>query len=786
MKFVRKHRLSQRAKKPPVVAEQVYGAAKYQAITDTIPNARFSTSLTLNGIIQDTPAIGADSWNPVGIDVAGVIEASPTGPTSIFGLKGGFAGRLLLIVNIATSSACTLDFYHDNATTASDGFIAANLVVSVQPGGSVLLWYDDTTPGYTAPLGRWRIIAVDPSFSMHPNYFYFPLDPGGLNPPNGLDGWVKYDSTNHELEIGDTASGDHHVLVIAAEGTTPAAVSTAGDQGVSSHPMAAHHDHVHAHEAAHVAHDTVWDAKGDLVVGTGADTAAKLVVGTDGYLLTADSTASTGLSWSASASGTYTEYIWILPGDYLYDDMVALAVGTTPHLIGVARSNEADLRAGMYATFGVPGNWDGVTAMSMTLVWYSSGTGGNVVWTAQVDNLASGEDPIGPPTNLSAGGAGGVAVAEATTSTYTTITTWDSAAAATFMPTHKGDTIAINVERNANHANDTSTNNARLLAIRINYVATGVKGDAGATGGLNVFGDGSDGSVHFTAAGTTPDASTGATRSGTTWTLVRDIFCTDLVVDSGVTVDTSQYRIFATGTLTNSGHIHADGVSASGTTAGTGETRGTYAGPASAGGAGLASGTTTVSGNGGSTGGAATAHYSPGKSLGSGSGGGAGGNSNGGAGGTNGATTNFVGIPRDAVSVLRGVWYAASSTATGGASFLIPYGGTGGGGGGRTTGGTATATGAGGGGAGVLLIAAHTLDNSAGSITANGGNGSNATGGTCSAGGGGGGGGGAVFLVSVTLTSGTQTATGGTAGSGLNGASAAANGTDGVVITISL
>jgi hypothetical protein len=33
-------------------------------------------------------------------------------------------------------------------------------------------------------------------------------------------------------------------------------------------------------EAAHIAHDTLWDAAGDLVQGTGADTAAKLTRGT--------------------------------------------------------------------------------------------------------------------------------------------------------------------------------------------------------------------------------------------------------------------------------------------------------------------------------------------------------------------------------------------------------------------------------------------------------------------------------------------------------------------------
>jgi hypothetical protein len=49
---------------------------------------------------------------------------------------------------------------------------------------------------------------------------------------------------------------------------------------------------------------TAIDAKGDLVVGTGADTFSRLAVAsTAGYLLSVDSAEATGLKWAAPASG---------------------------------------------------------------------------------------------------------------------------------------------------------------------------------------------------------------------------------------------------------------------------------------------------------------------------------------------------------------------------------------------------------------------------------------------------------------------------------------------------
>lgn len=53
---------------------------------------------------------------------------------------------------------------------------------------------------------------------------------------------------------------------------------------------------------------TILDAKGDLISATAADTPARLAVGTNGYVLTADSSEATGLKWAASASASYAVF----------------------------------------------------------------------------------------------------------------------------------------------------------------------------------------------------------------------------------------------------------------------------------------------------------------------------------------------------------------------------------------------------------------------------------------------------------------------------------------------
>lgn len=59
-----------------------------------------------------------------------------------------------------------------------------------------------------------------------------------------------------------------------------------------------------AQDDSNAIQNAIVDAKGDLIAATANDTPARLAVGTNGQVLTADSTASTGIKWATPSSTT--------------------------------------------------------------------------------------------------------------------------------------------------------------------------------------------------------------------------------------------------------------------------------------------------------------------------------------------------------------------------------------------------------------------------------------------------------------------------------------------------
>ena len=108
--------------------------------------------------------------------------------------------------------------------------------------------------------------------------------------------WVAQDDSNAIQNAIVDAKGD---LITATGADTPARLAV----GTNEHRLVA--DSAAATGLKYVADTTNYAiaAKGDLLAGTAADTVAALTVGTDGHVLTADSTTATGLKWAAASAG---------------------------------------------------------------------------------------------------------------------------------------------------------------------------------------------------------------------------------------------------------------------------------------------------------------------------------------------------------------------------------------------------------------------------------------------------------------------------------------------------
>jgi hypothetical protein len=96
---------------------------------------------------------------------------------------------------------------------------------------------------------------------------------------------------------GGEYSAKYHAIAAATSATSAAASASAAATSATSAASSASQAAV---IVASAVSGTLIDAKGDLLVGTADDTVARLPVGTNGYLLTADSAETPGIKWAAA------------------------------------------------------------------------------------------------------------------------------------------------------------------------------------------------------------------------------------------------------------------------------------------------------------------------------------------------------------------------------------------------------------------------------------------------------------------------------------------------------
>lgn len=138
---------------------------------------------------------------------------------------------------------------------------------------------------------------------------------------------------------------------------------------------------------------TTFDAKGDLVAGTGADTFAKLTVGANNTVLTADSSTATGLKWAAAASG----------GGFTLLETITIPSSTTT-ITSASISNSYKHLCFVFSNiFTTSGN-----NLDCTLR-FNSDSGSNYLYAgvSGQDSSAGGTNSSGAATSIGSGSMGG-------------------------------------------------------------------------------------------------------------------------------------------------------------------------------------------------------------------------------------------------------------------------------------------------------------------------------------------------------------------------------------------
>jgi hypothetical protein len=121
-----------------------------------------------------------------------------------------------------------------------------------------------------------------------------------------------------------------------------------------------------AQDDSNAIQNAIVDAKGDLISATAADTPARLAVGTDGQILTADSSTSTGLKWATAASSSPASAVATVDTDQTttsstYTDLatsgpaVTLTTGTKVLVIVSAYVYQNTVSKNSYMDFAISG-----------------------------------------------------------------------------------------------------------------------------------------------------------------------------------------------------------------------------------------------------------------------------------------------------------------------------------------------------------------------------------------------------------------------------------------------
>lgn len=227
-----------------------------------------------------------------------------------------------------------------------------------------------------------------------------------------------------------------------------------------------------------VATDAIWDAKGDLAVGTGANSAAKLTAGSNGQVLTADSAEAAGMKWATPTSGsTVGKHAIFIDAQAMYPCGPTPCTAITQVSIATDQPDQRylnfDQSTKQYAGFrmAMPKSWNEGTVTFYAL-WYHATTTTNfgVAWSLEAvahsndDTMAAN---FGTPVIVTDTGG--------TTDDYYAT---DESSAVTIAGTPAAlDLVQFRVARVVADAGDTLNEKCRLIGVVV-FITTDADNDA--------------------------------------------------------------------------------------------------------------------------------------------------------------------------------------------------------------------------------------------------------------------------------------------------------------------
>jgi hypothetical protein len=272
-------------------ATKLYVDTKVADLVNSAPSTldtlgEIATAIQAGGTVYDSFVLKAGSTMTGALTLSGAPTVDLHAATKLY--VDGVAGSATAAAASATAAAASYDSFDDRYLGAKAS------APSVDNDGNALiegaLYWNSTSNAMLAWDGAaWASIS-----STADIFRYRFTASGGETSESGLDDnglTLSYIVGKEQVYLNGVLlvrSTDY----VATNGTSIASLAalTAGDvlEIIT----------FTAFDLANVLSPTLFDAKGDILVATSADTAGKLTLGTNNYVLTADSSTATGLKWA--------------------------------------------------------------------------------------------------------------------------------------------------------------------------------------------------------------------------------------------------------------------------------------------------------------------------------------------------------------------------------------------------------------------------------------------------------------------------------------------------------